>query len=152
MRIANELAGFSLSEADTLRRAMGKKKKKLMARFSDQFIEGSQKNEVSIKVAKEIYDLIEKFAGYGFNKSHSAAYAVLSYQTAYLKANYPAEFMAAVMTCEMNNTDKIVENLEECRRMNIEFKAPDINTSEKEFTVVDNKIWYGLEAVKGLGG
>ena len=152
MRIANELAGFSLSEADTLRRAMGKKKKKLMARFSDQFIEGSQKNEVSIKGAKEIYDLIEKFAGYGFNKSHSAAYAVLSYQTAYLKANYPAEFMAAVMTCEMNNTDKIVENLEECRRMNIEFKAPDINTSEKEFTVVDNKIWYGLEAVKGLGG
>ena len=105
MRIANELAGFSLSEADTLRRAMGKKKMKLMAEFSDQFIEGSQKNDVSIKGAKEIYDLIEKFAGYGFNKSHSAAYAVLSYQTAYLKANYPAEFMAAVMTCETNNTD-----------------------------------------------
>ena len=152
MRIANELAQFSLSEADTLRRAMGKKKKKLMAEFSDQFVEGAMKNDVPEKTATDIFKLIEKFAGYGFNKSHSAAYAVLSYQTGYLKANYPAEFMAAVMTCEMNNTDKIVEYLEECRRMEIEFKAPDINTSKKEFTVVDDTIWYGLEAIKGLGG
>ena len=152
MRIANELAQFSLSEADTLRRAMGKKKKKLMAEFSGQFIEGAMKNEVPEQIAGNIFALIEKFAGYGFNKSHSAAYAVLSYQTGYLKANYPAEFLAAVMTCEMNNTDKIVEYLEECRRMGIEFKAPDINTSKKEFTVVDNTIWYGLEAIKGLGG
>lgn len=152
MRIANKMANFDLSEADTLRRAMGKKKKKLMAEFTDQFIDGSVENGVPKELAEKIFRQIELFAGYGFNKSHSAAYAILSYQTAFLKANYPAEFMAAVMTCEMGNTDKIVENLEECRRMGIEFEAPDINTSEKEFTVVENKIWYGLEAIKGLGG
>ncbi|MEC8895107.1 MAG: DNA polymerase III subunit alpha, partial [Planctomycetota bacterium] len=151
MRIANKMANFDLSEADTLRRAMGKKKKALMAAFTDQFVEGSVANDVPKDLAKKIFHQIEQFAGYGFNKSHSAAYAILSYQTAYLKANYPAEFMAAVMTCEMGNTDKIVENLEECRRMGIEFRAPDINTSEKGFTVVDNTIWYGLEAIKGLG-
>ena len=152
MRIANKMANFNLSEADTLRRAMGKKKKELMAAFTDQFVEGSVTNKVPKDLAKKIFHQIEQFAGYGFNKSHSAAYAILSYQTAYLKANYPAEFMAAVMTCEMGNTDKIVENLEECRRMGIEFRAPDINTCEKGFTVVENRIWYGLEAIKGLGG
>ena len=152
MRIANVLAGFTLNEADSLRKAMGKKKKEIMEKFKSKFIDGAAGNGIDRKLATSIFDLIEFFAGYGFNKSHSTAYALVSYQTAYLKANYPTEFMAAVMTCEMSNTDKIVENLEECRRMDIEFMAPNINLGENGFTVRSGKIWYGLEAIKGVGG
>jgi DNA polymerase III subunit alpha len=152
MRIANQMAGFSLNEADTLRKAMGKKKKEIMEKFKEKFSSGAASKGIDRGLATRIFDLIEFFAGYGFNKSHSTAYALVSYQTAYLKANYPTEFMAAVMTCEMSNTDKILEYLEECRRMGIETLPPNINRSEKGFTVEGNRIWYGLEAVKGLGG
>ena len=151
MRIANVLAGFSLNEADSLRKAMGKKKKELMEKFKEKFISGAKNNGINEKLSTHIFDLIEFFAGYGFNKSHSTAYALISYQTAYLKANFPTEFMAAVMTCEMSNTDKLVEYLEEARKMGIEIMPPDILHSETGFTVVENKIWYGLGAVKGLG-
>ena len=151
MRIANKLAGFTLNEADTLRKAMGKKKKELMEEFRGKFIDGSKHNGIESKQASHIFDLIEFFAGYGFNKSHSAAYGLVTYQTAYLKANYPTEFMAAVMTCEMSNTDKIVEYLEEVRRLDIEVGQPHIHRSETGFTVEGRKIWYGLGAVKGIG-
>jgi DNA polymerase-3 subunit alpha len=152
MRIANQMAGFTLNEADTLRKAMGKKKKEIMEKFKEKFVSGAAAKGIEKALATRIFDLIEFFAGYGFNKSHSTAYALISYQTAYLKANYPTEFMAAVMTCEMSNTDKIVEYLEECRKMGIEVQPPNVNSSEKGFSVEGNRIWYGLEAVKGLGG
>jgi len=152
MRIANQMAGFSLNEADTLRKAMGKKKKEIMEKFKEKFVSGAASKGIDRSLATRIFDLIEFFAGYGFNKSHSTAYALVSYQTAYLKANFPTEFMAAVMTCEMSNTDKILEYLEECRRMSIQTLPPNINRSEKGFTVEGSRIWYGLEAVKGLGG
>jgi DNA polymerase-3 subunit alpha len=152
MRIANQMAGFSLNEADTLRKAMGKKKKEIMEKFKEKFVAGAEGKGIERKVATRIFDLIEFFAGYGFNKSHSTAYALVTYQTAYLKANYPTEFMAAVMTCEMSNTDKIVEYLEETKKMGIEVLPPHINQSERGFSVEANKIWYGLEAVKGIGG
>ncbi len=159
MRIANQMAGFSLNEADTLRKAMGKKKKEIMEKFKEKFVSGAGGKGIDRALATRIFDLIEFFAGYGFNKSHSTAYALVSYQTAYLKANYPTELMAAVMTCEMSNTDAIVEYLEESRKMGIEILPPDINRSERGFSVPaapdrgdSKKIWYGLEAVKGLGG
>jgi DNA polymerase-3 subunit alpha len=152
MRIANVLAGFTLNEADNLRKAMGKKKKEIMERFKEKFVGGAVAKGSDRKLATRIFDLIEFFAGYGFNKSHSTAYALISYQTAYLKANYPTEFMAAVLTCELSNTDKLVEYLEESRRMGIEILPPHINSSEKGFSVEDGKIWYGLEAIKGIGG
>jgi DNA polymerase-3 subunit alpha len=151
MRIANQMAGFSLNEADTLRKAMGKKKKEIMEKFKEKFVSGAAAKGIDRKLATHTFDLIEFFAGYGFNKSHSTAYALVSYQTAYLKANYPTEFMAAVMTCEMSNTDAIMEYLEESRRMGIEVLPPDINRSERGFTVEGQRIWYGLEAVKGMG-
>jgi DNA polymerase-3 subunit alpha len=151
MRIANKLGGFTLNEADTLRKAMGKKKKELMEEFRGQFIDGAKANGIESKQSSHIFDLIEFFAGYGFNKSHSTAYALITYQTAYLKANFPTEFMAAVMTCEMSNTDKIVEYLEEVRHLDIEVGSPDIQRSETGFTVEGRKIWYGLGAVKGIG-
>ncbi len=152
MRIANVLCGFDLGDADTLRKAMGKKKPEIMVTLEKQFLEGADENGVDAKVAKSIWDNILKFAGYGFNKSHSTAYAYVTYQTAFLKANYQTEFMAGVMTCEMNNVDKIVENLEECKRLKIDVLPPDINRSLQIFSVEDGKIYYGLEAVKGLGG
>ena len=152
MRIANQMAGFSLNEADTLRKAMGKKKKEIMERFKEKFVAGAEENGIQRKVATRIFDLIEFFAGYGFNKSHSTAYALVSYQTAYLKANYPTEFMAAVMTCEMSNTDNIIEYLEESKKMGIKVLPPQINQSEKGFAVDGSQVWYGLEAVKGIGG
>jgi DNA polymerase-3 subunit alpha len=157
MRIANQMSGFSLTEADSLRKAMGKKKPEIMAKFQTKFLDGAASRGVDRKVAERIWDLMVYFAGYGFNKSHSTAYAVVSYQTAYLKANYTTEFMAALMTCEMSNTDKLAEYLEECRRLGIEILPPDINRSYRSFTVARDggsagKIWYGLEAIKGLGG
>jgi DNA polymerase-3 subunit alpha len=127
MRIASDLAGFSLGEADLLRRAMGKKKPEIIAGLRSQFVEGAGKNGVDAHVAGEIFDLMEKFAGYGFNKSHSAAYALITIQTAYLKANYPLPFMAALLTSVKDNTDKVAAYIEECRRMGIEVLPPDVN-------------------------
>ena len=117
MRISSDLAGFSLGEADLLRRAMGKKKPEIIAGLRVQFVEGAVKNNITAETAGQIFDLMEFFAGYGFNKSHSAAYALVSYQTAYLKANYPVEFMAALLTSVRDNTDKVAVYIEECRRM-----------------------------------
>lgn len=151
MRIASDLAGFSLGQADLLRRAMGKKKPEIIAGLRSQFVTGAVQNGCAEEVAGQIFDLMEYFAGYGFNKSHSAAYAMVAYQTAYLKANYPAEYMAALLTSMRDNTDKVAVYVEECRRMKIDVLPPDINESEKDFTVVGGKIRFGLAAVKNVG-
>lgn len=151
MRIASDLAGFSLGQADLLRRAMGKKKPEIIAGLRSQFVEGAVQNGCTEEVAGQIFDLMEYFAGYGFNKSHSAAYAMVAYQTAYLKANYPAEYMAALLTSVRDNTDKIAAYVEECRRMGIAVLPPDINESETDFTVVGGKIRFGLAAIKNVG-
>lgn len=136
MRIANVLGNFTLNQADNLRKAMGKKKPEVMAGYRDQFVQGAVKNGIPEEKAQEIFSLMEHFAGYGFNKSHSAAYAVVTYQTAYLKANYPTQYMTALMSCEKQNTDKIVSYLEDCRRMDIEVLPPCINESRADFTMV----------------
>jgi DNA polymerase-3 subunit alpha len=152
MQIPQVMAGFTLGGADLLRRAMGKKKPEEMAKQRDSFVKGSQERGHSAELASNIFDLMEKFAGYGFNKSHSAAYALVSYQTAWLKQHYPAPFMAAVMSSEMQNTDKIVVFIEECRAMKLELKLPDVNVGEFMFTVNERgEIIYGLGAIKGLG-
>jgi DNA polymerase-3 subunit alpha len=152
MRIANRLGGFSLNEADNLRKAMGKKKPEVMAKFKAQFIEGSLKNEIPKNVSEKIFALMEYFAGYGFNKSHSAAYAMVCYQTAYLKAHYPTQYMAAQMTCEKQNNLKIVDYMHECNRMGIELLPPCVNESYSDFTIVsDQKIRFGLGAIKNVG-
>jgi DNA polymerase-3 subunit alpha len=152
MQIAQKLAGFTLGGADLLRRAMGKKDDALMRQQRDAFIAGAGRNGISWGQANEIFDLIHKFAGYGFNKSHAAAYALVSYQTAWLKAHYPADFMAAVLSCEMDHTDTVVMMLDECRRMGLRIHAPDINRSDFRFTVSgDKEILYGLGAIKGVG-
>ena len=152
MRIANRLAGFTLNQADNLRKAMGKKKPEIMAKFKDQFMNGSVANGIPKEIAQNIFELMEYFAGYGFNKSHSAAYAVITYQTAYLKANYPVQYMVAQLSCEKQNTDKIVEYIEDCRRMGIEVVPPNINESYNDFAIADgNKIRFGLGAIKNVG-
>lgn len=151
MRIASDLAGFSLGEADILRRAMGKKSAELMAEQRKKFVDGAIKRGVTEKKADKIFGLMEQFAGYGFNKSHAAAYAIIAYQTAYLKANYPVEFMAALLTSETSDTDKIVKYIEECRVMGLEVLPPDVNESSSDFTVVEDKIRFGLVAVKNVG-
>lgn len=152
MRIANKLAGFSLNKADNLRKAMGKKKPEVMAKFKDEFIQGAIKNGIPAEIAQQIFELMEYFAGYGFNKSHSAAYAVITYQTAYLKANYPTQYMVAQMTCEKQNTEKIMGYLDDCRRMGIEVLPPCINESYSDFTVVaEKKLRFGLGAIKNVG-
>ena len=152
MQIAQELAGYTLGGADMLRRAMGKKKPEEMAKQRAVFEEGAKSKGVDGELAMRIFDLVEKFAGYGFNKSHSAAYALVSYQTAWLKAHYPAQFMAAVMSSELDNTDKIVVFVEECRAMKLPLKLPDVNQGQYMFTVNDSdEIIYGLGAIKGLG-
>jgi DNA polymerase-3 subunit alpha len=151
MAIANKVAGFSLGQADILRRAMGKKKPEEMEKLRAKFLEGAMKNKIPDKKAERLYELIQKFAGYGFNKSHAAAYAVLCYQTAYLKAHYPTEFMAALMTTDMGNTDKIMGYFTECRDLGIKVLGPDINVSGKDFTVVDGAIRFGLAAIKNVG-
>ncbi len=152
MQIAQTLAGYTLGGADMLRRAMGKKKPEEMAKQRSIFSDGAQKQGVDPDLALKIFDLVEKFAGYGFNKSHSAAYAVVSYQTLWLKTHYPAEFMAAVLTADMQNTDKVVTLVEECRRMKLSLVLPDVNTSQYTFTVNEQgQIVYGLGAIKGLG-
>ena len=152
MQIAQVLAGYSLGAADLLRRAMGKKKPEEMATQRAVFIGGAVERKVEPAVAGAIFDLMEKFAGYGFNKSHSAAYALIAYQTAWLKAHYPAAFMAAVLSADMDNTDKVVALIDECRRLGLGILAPHINTSAYGFTVAgDASIRYGLGAVKGAG-
>ncbi|WP_369601812.1 DNA polymerase III subunit alpha [Hahella sp. SMD15-11] len=152
MQIAQVMAGYTLGGADLLRRAMGKKKPEEMAKQKAIFLEGCEKNGIDKNLAEKIFDLVEKFAGYGFNKSHSAAYAYVSYQTAWLKAHYPEPFMAAVLTADMHNTDKVVPLVEECRRMKLKLVLPDVNLSQYTFTVDDqNRIVYGLGAIKGLG-
>lgn len=150
MQIANKLAGLTLSEADTLRKAMGKKKKKIMTAYKPKFIKGAVNNGVSEKKATEIYELIEKFGQYGFNKSHSVAYSIISYQTAYLKANYPTEYMAALMSVE-KDSDKIAKFIHNCEQLNITVVAPDINKSEYDFKAEGDKIYYGLKAIKNVG-
>lgn len=152
MQIAQTLAGYSLGEADLLRRAMGKKQPEEMAKQRSIFKEGAEKQNVDGDLAMKIFDLVEKFAGYGFNKSHSAAYALVSYQTLWLKTHYPAEFMAAVMTADMDNTDKIVSLVDECLRMNLKINPPDINSGQYRFHVnAEGEIVYGIGAIKGIG-
>jgi DNA polymerase-3 subunit alpha len=151
MQIAQVLGGYSMGDADILRRAMGKKDPEEMASQRERFVEGAKKKKIDEKRATEIFDQMETFARYGFNKSHSAAYALVSYQTAYLKAHYPVEFMSALMTWEMGDTDKVIKNLAECRDKDIEVLAPDINESLSDFTPVGGKIRFGLAAVKNVG-
>ncbi|AJF06907.1 DNA polymerase III subunit alpha [Geoalkalibacter subterraneus] len=151
MLIAQVLANYSLGSADLLRRAMGKKKAEEMAKQKEIFLKGAKENNLDPKRAEAVFDLMEKFAAYGFNKSHSAAYALVAYHTAYLKAHYPVEFMAALLTEDMENTDKVVKNIAEVRSMGIEVLPPDINASDRSFTVHDNAIRFGLGAVKGVG-
>jgi DNA polymerase III subunit alpha len=151
MQIANRLAGFSLGEADILRRAMGKKKREEMAAQRDKFLAGCAMNQVPAKKAERIFDLMAEFAGYGFNKSHSCAYALLAYQTAWLKSHYPVEFMAALLTSETGNTEKVVKYIHEAKGMGITVLPPDVNSSDVDFTPVGEQIRFGLRAIKNVG-
>ncbi len=152
MQIAQTLAGYSLGEADILRRAMGKKKPEEMAKQRKIFVAGATKRGIAPAISEPIFDLMEKFAGYGFNKSHSAAYALIAYQTAWLKAHYPAEFMAAVLSADLDNTDKIANFLAECREMSLTILPPNLNLGKYSFTVNEKgQIVYGLGAIKGVG-
>ncbi len=152
MQISQVLAGYSLADADLLRRAMGKKKPEEMAKQRDIFVAGAVKNNVDKDQAGSIFDIMEKFAGYGFNKPHSVAYAWVAYQTAWLKHYYPADFMASVLSADMQSTDKVVINIEECREMGISISPPDVNRGEYRFVAdTERSIVYGLGAIKGLG-
>lgn len=152
MQIVSQLAGFDMSGADLLRKAIGKKIPEIMDEQRNLFLQGCHKNGISQSIANQIFDLIDYFSGYGFNKSHSTAYALISYRTAYLKANYPVEFMAALLTSERNNTDKVVEYVSEASRMKLKVLPPDINTSFTNFTVTEDKnIRFGLLAIKNVG-
>ncbi len=156
MQIVQAIGGFSLGKADIVRRAMGKKKKEEMEKYAEEFAKGGVAKGYNYNHCVELFNLIEKFAGYGFNKSHSAAYAMITYQTAYLKTYYPCEFMSALLSSEKNNTDKIVSYIDEIKHMGLEFLAPDINRSGKDFTPFykekSSGIMFGLGAIKGLGG
>jgi len=151
MQIAQVMAGYTLGGADLLRRAMGKKKPEEMEKQRKIFLKGTGERGIDAKLAGSIFDLMEKFAGYGFNKSHSAAYALVSFQTAFLKTYYPAEFMAAVLSSDMDNTDKVVPLIEECRRMGLVVRPPDVTAGSFKFSVKDGEVIYGLGAIKGLG-
>ena len=151
MQTASELAGFTMGEADLLRRAMGKKKSSEMRAQRKRFLTGAEKKGIERKKAEELFDTMEKFAEYSFNKSHSAAYAMITYQTAYLKAHYPAEFMAAFMSVEAHNMDKVISGITECRKLGIDVLQPDINRSCSGFTVSDGKILFGFTAIKYVG-
>jgi DNA polymerase-3 subunit alpha len=152
LEIVRALAGFTLSEADVLRKAVGKKIAKLLQEQRVKFINGCLKNQVQRQIAEQVWQFIEPFAGYGFNKSHATCYAIIAYQTAYLKANYPTEFMAALLTADQGDSDRIAIEVEECRKMNLEILSPDINESLKNFTVVSSKkIRFGLLAIKNVG-
>jgi DNA polymerase-3 subunit alpha len=151
MQIANRLAGYSLGEADLLRRAMGKKKPEEMAAQRERFLQGASERGVPARKAERIFELMEQFAGYGFNKSHSAAYALLAYQTAYLKTHYPVEFMAALLTSETGNTDKVVKYINECREMGIPVEPPEASVSDANFTPHGDAIRFGLAAIRNVG-
>jgi DNA polymerase-3 subunit alpha len=151
MKAASVLADYSLGEADLLRRAMGKKKPEEMRAQRRRFLQGAKKKGINIKKAEEIFDAMEKFAEYSFNKSHSAAYALITYQTAYLKAHYPAEFMAALLSIEADNTDKVISSIAECKKMGIEVLPPDVNESMAGFNAVGGKIRFGLSGIKNVG-
>src|SRR5207302_3646150 len=146
MQISQVLGGYTLGRADLLRRAMGKKKLEVMAKERAGFLDGCKAGQVDLKVAGEIFDLMEKFAEYGFNKSHSAAYALITVQTAWLKARYPIEFMAALLTSVKDNTDKVVKYISQSRSSGIEVLPPDVNESELAFGAVNGKIRFGLGA------
>ncbi len=151
MKMAGEIAGFSMGKSDVLRRAMGKKKKDVMIRMRVDFVKGAKTKGLDENKANEIFNLMEKFAGYGFNKSHAACYSLVAYQTGYLKTYYPAEFMAATISSEMNSTDRVIVLLEECRRMGITVLPPDVNESFADFMVTDKGIRFGLGAIKNVG-
>lgn len=151
MQTASVLADYSLGEADLLRRAMGKKDPEAMKAQRQRFLEGAKKKGIRIKKAEDIFYAMEKFAEYSFNKSHSAAYALITYQTAYLKAHYSAEFMAALLSIEADNTDKVISSIDECKKMGIEVLPPDVNESMAGFNVVGGKIRFGLSAIKNVG-
>jgi DNA polymerase III subunit alpha len=151
MKIANDLANYSMSEADDLRKAMGKKIPEIMAKHQKRFVSGAVENSIPSDKAGEIFGLISKFGGYGFNKSHSAAYALIAYQTAYLKAHFPVEFMAALLTSEMHSSDGVVKYISECKGHHIPVLPPDINESGKEFVVSGSSIRFGMAAVKNVG-
>src|SRR3954462_13640628 len=151
MQISNRLAGYSLGDADLLRRAMGKKKLEEMVKQRDRFVKGAVEKGFPQKKIEKIFDLMEQFAGYGFNKSHSAAYAFLAYQTAYLKTHYPVEFMAALLTSVTGTTDDVVKYINECREMGIPVEAPDINVSDANFTPHGQAIRFGMGAIKNVG-
>jgi len=152
IQIAHEIAGFTMPQADNLRRIMGKKIVEQMEKQQEAFVRGAVKKGIKKAVAEGIFDLVARFAEYGFNKSHSAAYALIAYRTAYLKANYPVEYMASLLSSEINNTDKIAEYIAECARMGIKILPPDVNESFARFTVVGDAIRFGLAAVKNVGG
>jgi DNA polymerase-3 subunit alpha len=151
MQIASTVAGFSMGEADILRRAMGKKDAQMMSEQRDKFVKGALAKGVKKEKAEKLFDVLAPFAGYAFNKSHAACYAVVAYQTAYFKANYPVEFMAALLTSEMGDTDKIVKYIDECRAMGVKVSPPDINRSMIRFSVSDGNILFGLAAIKNVG-
>ncbi len=151
MRILNRLGGIELSSAYRCIKAIGKKKLDIIAKFREEFLEGAVENGMDRKQAEELFKMIEFFAGYGFNKSHSTAYGAIAYQTAYLKAHYPREFMAALLSCGMESSDRINEHMEDARRMGVEVQPPDVNWSLEEFGVADDKLTFGLNAIKGLG-
>jgi DNA polymerase-3 subunit alpha len=152
MQTANKIAGYSLGDADLLRRAMGKKKAEEMAAQRERFVQGATKNGFPPKKIEKIFDLMAQFAGYGFNKSHSAAYALLAFQTAYLKTHHPVDFMAALLTSITGDTDSVVKYINECREMGIAVEPPDINVSDANFTPHGPAIRFGLAAVKNVGG
>lgn len=151
MQIANKIAGFSMEDADMLRKSMGKKIPEVMEQMESKFIEGAKKNGIPQKIAEKIFNQISKFAEYGFNKSHSTGYAYISYQTAYLKANFPLEFMTSLLNSEIGNPDKIAEYIKECERMNIWVLPPDILQSDEKFKIIGNDILFGLSAIKNVG-
>ena len=151
MQAAQILAGYSLGEADLLRRAMGKKIRSEMQKQRTRFVSGCVERDIDRGQAEMIFELLERFADYGLNKSHAAAYALVAYQTAYMKANYPVEFMAASMTLDMGNTDKLSEFRAEAQRLGIKVEAPNINRSGATFEVGENTIYYALAALKGVG-
>src|SRR5687767_209849 len=151
MQLAQKLAGYGWGEADLMRRAMGKKKIAEMAVHEEKFINGAVERGIKKKTAKEIFDLMAKFADYGFNRSHSMAYAVLAFQTAYLKAHYPAYFYAAVLSHEAQDSAKVYKYTTELKSMGLELLPPDVNESDFDFTPVDKTVRYGLTAIKGMG-
>ena len=151
IRIASVIGGYSMAEADTLRKVMGKKLTEAMEKEMPKFIEGAKRNRINENIARKIWEQIKEFASYGFNKSHSTAYAIIAYQTAYLKAHYPAEFMTALLTSEKDNPDKIIKYMTACKEMGISILPPDINESQKDFTISGENIRFGMAAIKNVG-